>query len=166
MDGDTTDWDEIWREASLAARKWKNFFFHDDLVQVAAVALYNARDEKLALRRQIAKRRCIDEMRRWQGRKGLSEKYEQIQNTVHFDYEFDNGMTIGDLIGGDPDFSLRELVDHIKDVWEKPQQRVVAAGLLLGMKKEDIAAEMGVTPGRVSQLLKEMRRTPWVDTDA
>ena len=101
-------------------------------------------------------------MRRWQGKVG-SRAYDMRNDTVHLEYELDDGTTIGDLIGGDDDFSLRELVDHIKDVWEHPQQRIVAAGLLLGMKKEDIAAEMGLTPGRVSQILKGMRRHRWID---
>lgn len=150
------DWDEIWREASIAARKWRNYHFHDDLVQVAALSLHKTHGEHLARRRMIARSRCIDEVRRWQGKVG-SNAYDMRNDTMHLEFELYEGTTIADIIGDD-DSHLCELVDWVQSTWKKPEHRAIAAGVILRMKKEDIAEMLGVSPSMVSIHIQKMRK--------
>ena len=162
------DWRELWNEVEIVCSRFTlntDSRWHDDLRSCAAETLHENWYSHPARRRLIAKQRIIDRWRNIVGRKETSF-HRRLDNAVRLDQPLPDGDgTIRDLIDeGDHDtypcLTDRELtLFELVALFDKPQHRLIARGLAFGRLKQDIAADLGVHPARVSQLIAEMRYT-------
>lgn len=141
-----------------------NRMWLEDFKQAASLEVYNQRDKPPASRVWYAKNRVTDEIRRVfgrsikRGKKVENGKSDIIKKQVSLESEHQQTELFKEkiLAVNDSNLELVEVGTVIPSDW-KPQWKTVAIGLYLGKKKEDIATEMGVTPGRVSQILKDIK---------
>lgn len=135
--------------ASAAVRRWKGSVIEDDLFQEALVAAWQSSatwrpggHPRRSWMRLAARRAVIDQARRWYGRThrpGFTplEETHELPAPQH--------AAAAEWTGPEPDVAL------------SPRQRDVWEGLVRGDRKVEIAADLGISPGRVSELVGEIR---------
>ena len=167
--------EELHDLAYRAVSRWRVSSFSwewDEAHAVAIVTAYEHRDEPhagtIVLKCRSA---AIDEFRRLCGREkghspGQAAKHEAWATMRHLDYPIyrDGNQTIGDVIpdtGHTPEewvcgeTGFDDVLDRIAnwpDLW-----KLIATRLDERIPKQAIAEELGVSPGRVSQILRDMR---------
>ena len=161
---DSYDWKNHKRILNSALVKlsvpdlWK-----DDVRQAASIEIYETRDEDDGFRVIAGRRKAVDEMRRIYGRdKGGALKYNAIQNQrslVIFNSFGEEAENSEALYFEDVNFDLVEqsLCDFFPEDFPE-EYLAIAKGLVEGRLRQDIAKDLGVTPGRISQMLGKMRR--------
>lgn len=140
----------MYRLARQAAAPWRFSPLYEDCVQVAAVSLWRSEGSGLStgLRVVDARRRIVDDLRCTVGRPG-TVRHAQRSSEVSLD-----GFPV-DVSGvWDPE-SLSVLVESFRP---SERERSILWRLLAGWTATEVAAELGVTVSRVSQLLRELGR--------
>lgn len=136
--------------ARQAAWPWRYSPLHEDCVQVAAVSLWRSEGSGLSTGARVvhARRRVVDDLRRTVGRPG-TVRHAQRSSEVSLD-----GFPV-DVSGvWDPE-SLSVLVESFRP---SERERSILWRLLAGWTATEVAAELGVTVSRVSQVLRELGR--------
>ena len=142
--------DDLYGLARQAAWPWRFSSLYEDCVQVAAVSLWLSEGSGLStgLRVVDARRRIVDDLRCTVGRPG-TVRHAQRSSEVSLD-----GFPV-DVSGvWDPE-SLSVLVESFRP---SERERSILWRLLAGWTATEVAAELGVTVSRVSQLLRELGR--------
>lgn len=118
---------------------------YDDMLQEAAISAAKHADLPQRLRVWKARVDAIDWFRRWTHHRSPTKvvTYDPMSPARAWESSA---------------FSGEELLDPVFTYDLSGRYTVIARGLLEGRLKEDIAAELGVSPGRVSQLIGDMRR--------
>ena len=137
------DWDRLTRLVVIAGRSWRSHRLWPDLRQEGLVVAWQNRDLSDAFIITKARSRMIDVARRELGRNdGRPRRHELL------------------VIDAAPDTFVAACVDPVDPVLEwdlSGRKRVIAEQLIDGATKQEIAAEIGVSPSRVSQLLAVWR---------
>ena len=142
--------DDLYGLARQAAWPWRYSPLHEDCVQVAAVSLWLSEGSGLStgLRVVDARRRVVDDLRRTVGRPG-TVRHAQRSSEVSLD-----GFPV-DVFGTRDPEPLSVLVESFQP---SERERVILWRLLAGWSATEVAAELGVTVSRVSQVLRELGR--------
>lgn len=127
----------------------------DDLYQVGRIALWqHGQDEPEAHQYVIARNAMVDELRRhrWACRSAYADG--QFEMTSYDAWEnAPEGVTdchAASMV------AVRQCIAKFADL--SVRQRQVIDCLLAGMQKQEVAAECGVSPSRVTQILADLRR--------
>ena len=142
--------DDLYRLARVAAGPWRSLSLYEDCVQVAAVALWRSEGSGLSdgVRVVDARRRIVDDLRCTVGRPGTA-RHAQRSSEVSLD-----GFPV-DVFGVWDSESLSVLVESFRP---SGRERSILWRLLAGWTVTEVADELGVTPSRVSQVLRELGR--------
>gem|GEM_PF-7043676 len=132
-----TDWRGLERIADRAARRFPSLW-RDDIRQEALLAAWQHEDN-LALAAVAARRRAIDHARHLGGR----HLGRQRRVLVEFDAAR-HSATVAEY-------------EPLELPWVDERHRYIGRRLAVGDHKDEIAADLGVSPSRVSQLIAEMR---------
>lgn len=124
----------------MCGRSW----VAEDVAQAAAIGAIFAPE---GCEWRAARFRAIDELRRRTG-------YVKYWGSVRGDIPTDDDVLVG--IGGSASDEYDE-GSIIDGVGLDPRLSAIARGLMDGREKREIAAELGITPSRVSQLIHEVR---------
>lgn len=105
---------------------------------------------------------CVDELRKDEGRKD-SLKNKAIKRQTQLEYQYRNdeeNIRWSWLIDNDtPEHYVVDMdvnLCHLTSRWT-PIQKSIIAGLVTGRLKQEIAEELGITPGRISQLIRPVK---------
>ena len=140
----------MYRLARVAAGPWRSLSLYEDCVQVAAVALWRSEGSGLSdwVRVVDARRRIVDDLRCTVGRPGTA-RHARRSSEVSLD-----GFPV-DVFGVWDSESLSVLVESFRP---SERERSILWRLLAGWTATEVAAELGLTVSRVSQLLRELGR--------
>lgn len=163
---DRYDWAEHERLVNTAMKATHMIyydFWYEDIRQIISLTVYDKRDSEPGMRVSAARCRGIDEMRKLLGRSIRNDgkpdfKNIALQNQSSLSYPInEDGDELQDIYGADdPNMALAE-IDRLIPETVNDRDRFIIQGLYDGRKKEDIARDLGVSPGRVSQLLTVIR---------
>lgn len=142
-----TDWDSVEVVASRACGPFRRAFDHEDLLQEARLVAWQQRDTPQGLAVTIARRRVIDRMRAADGRR--PERRPRIERMPL--HGTDEGSRL------DLAWSAVDDVDPVLELGLSGRDAVIAEGLAAGTPRQDIAEDVGVSPGRVTQLVAKLR---------
>ncbi len=134
--------------ADEATRRWRRQRHHDDVAQAARIAAWRTFDRGHRTRPAIyrsAHSAAIDELRRITGRRAGTRAARITTSIDHISYV--------ETPGDDPDPIPPSLQYGLTG-----RHAVIVDLVAAGELRQDIAAELGVHPSRVTQLLREVRR--------
>lgn len=133
-----TEWARLERLARQAARRWQAHGDHADLLQECRIVAWRNAAAPDAHIVRLCSLRCVDCLRSWHG-----DRRRPVPVLV----------PLGDNDGATVD----ELA--VSASWGLAgRHALIAEGLASGKRPSDIAAELGVHPSRVSQLIGELRQ--------
>lgn len=147
---------EVRKVARQVGRRWRAVGY-DDLVQEGALEVWRCLDRfdpsrasRAAWVGWVARRGMVEAARRWSGRAGTRK---QAAYVVPLD------EAAGCAAGRDPaDVAVAAVTAQRLAATATTQERAVMAGVLADRPLGEVAAGLGRSPGRVSQLLRSLER--------
>lgn len=137
------------RLARTACRRWSGHPDHADLVQEARIAIWlHGEDRSDAETVVIARRRAVDAWRIWTGHRRRGHDGVDV-------VALDDDDRVATLAVTDAD-------DPVLDHGVTGRDAIIVGMLAAGYLRADIARRLGVTAGRVTQLIDQL--TPTLET--
>jgi DNA-directed RNA polymerase specialized sigma24 family protein len=153
--GDFTDAEFVLARKVASKFPW---WWRDDAYNLALEAIWRLRDDydyscpRGAWTYRVAYRFCRDEMRAEWGRPGFS-RHKALRTAVTLDWTHQgvNRETPEHVV-----VDMNTNLCHMAEGWSEIDITIVQQ-LCAGRLKQDIARDLGVTPGRVSQMLHSVK---------
>ena len=152
------DWDLLWAEARSAARYTsRDNRWHDDCISVAAKTLHENWYRPPSFRRWLARNAAVDEHRRLCGRSDRQRRTSLVPLEGNNDYRSwaERTGTWDEYPSETHGLTVEEIIDLC--CCDDPSNIQIARGVAEGRPKQDIAADLKVTPAAVSHRLRTMR---------